>query len=72
MSSRSADIDFAFAREVTVRTTVEALATTGWSLEEPLSYMVNDNGPYDWHWTTSGHAAEVLALLDSWSCDALC
>jgi hypothetical protein len=65
VSSRSADIDFTFAREVTVRTAVEALATTGWSLEEPLSYVVNDNDLYDWQSTTSDRAGEVLALLDA-------
>ncbi|MFF3127439.1 hypothetical protein ACFVRD_35260 [Streptomyces sp. NPDC057908] len=65
MSSRTADIDFTFAREVTVRTIVEALATSGWSLEEPLSYMVNDTDLYDWQSTTNDHTGEVLALLDA-------
>lgn len=68
VSSRSADIDFTFTREVTVRTTADAPTTTGWSLEEPLglSYVVNDNNDsYDWHSTTTDRAAEVLTLLDA-------
>ncbi|MFC9758851.1 hypothetical protein [Streptomyces sp. NPDC056921] len=65
MSSRTADIDFTFAREATVRTIVEALATSGWSLEEPLSYMINDNDLYDWQSTTNDHTGKVLALLDA-------
>ncbi|WP_406361067.1 hypothetical protein [Streptomyces sp. NBC_01579] len=68
MSSRSADIDFTFTREVTVRSTVDALTTTGWSLEEPLglTYVVNDNDDsYDWLSTTTDRTEEVLTLLDA-------
>ncbi|MEU3604558.1 hypothetical protein AB0E83_03740 [Streptomyces sp. NPDC035033] len=65
MSSRTADIDFTFARELTVRTTVEALAATGWALEEPLWYMVNDDDMYDWKSATRDHTQDVLALLDA-------
>ncbi|MFJ6051621.1 hypothetical protein [Streptomyces sp. NPDC092307] len=65
MSSRTADIDFTFARELTVRTTIAALAATGWVLEKPLSYMVNDDGLYDWRSTTHDHTQDVLAVLDA-------
>ncbi|MET9515758.1 hypothetical protein [Streptomyces sp. NPDC002994] len=67
MSSRNSDIDFTFTREVTVRATVDALAATGWSLEEPLglSYVVNDNDLYDWQSTTGDRTEEVLTLLDA-------
>ncbi|NBE56997.1 hypothetical protein [Streptomyces boluensis] len=65
MSSRSADVDFTFWYEVTVRATVEALVATGWRLEEPLSYMVNDNDLFDWRETTGDRAEEVLDLLDA-------
>ncbi|MFF2008324.1 hypothetical protein ACFVWY_04495 [Streptomyces sp. NPDC058195] len=65
MSSRTADIDFTFARELTVRTTVGALAVTGWALEQPLSYMVNDDGLYDWQSTTRAHMQDVLVVLDA-------
>ncbi|UKY47413.1 hypothetical protein [Streptomyces inhibens] len=67
MSSRSADIDFTFTREVTVGATVDALAAAGWSLKEPLgiSYVVNDNDMFDWQSTTSDRAQEVLTLLDA-------
>ncbi|KOG13960.1 MULTISPECIES: hypothetical protein [Streptomyces] len=65
MSSRTADIDFTFTRELTVRTTIGALATTGWALEEPLSYMVNDDDLYDWQSTTREHTRDVVAVLDA-------
>ncbi|MFG2593896.1 hypothetical protein [Streptomyces sp. NPDC048438] len=66
MSSRTADIDFTFARELTVRATIGALAAAGWALEEPLSYMVNDDDDlYDWRSTTRDHTQEVLADLDA-------
>ncbi|MGW6062726.1 hypothetical protein [Streptomyces sp. NPDC055189] len=55
MSSRIADIDFDFARELRVCTTVGALAATGWALEEPLSYMVNDDGLHEWQSATGDH-----------------
>jgi hypothetical protein len=65
VSSRTADIDFTFAREVTVRATIGALAATGWALEEPLSYMVNHDDLYDWQSTTCDHMQDVLAVLDA-------
>ncbi|MFJ8697339.1 hypothetical protein [Streptomyces roseolilacinus] len=65
MSSRTADIDFTFARQLTVRTTIGALAATGWTLEEPLSYMVNDDDLYDWQSTTRDRTQDVLAVLDA-------
>jgi len=67
MPSRTADIDFTFVREVTVRSTVSALIRGGWSLEEPLglSYMVNDDDMYDWLCCAPDQAGEVLTLLDS-------
>ncbi|MGI5140471.1 MULTISPECIES: hypothetical protein [unclassified Streptomyces] len=60
------DVDFVFACEVTVRATVDALTTEGWSLEEPLgiSYVVNDNGLYDWQSVARDCRDEVLTLLD--------
>ncbi|MBD0740268.1 hypothetical protein [Streptomyces sp. CBMA29] len=65
MSSRTADIDFTFARELMVRTSIRALAAAGWALEEPLSYMVNDDDLYDWQSTTRDHTQDVLAILDA-------
>ncbi|AGS67148.1 hypothetical protein [Streptomyces collinus] len=65
--SRSADIDLAFARAVTVDAVVRALAGEGWSLQEPLgiSYVVEDDDLFDWQSTSTEQAAEVLALVDS-------
>ncbi|MEU9945580.1 hypothetical protein [Streptomyces lavendulae] len=60
----SSDIDFTFARQLTVRTTIGALAATGWALEEPLSYMVNDDDLYEWQSTTRDRTQDVLAVLD--------
>jgi hypothetical protein len=65
VSSRTADIDFTFARQLTVRTTIGALAATGWALEEPLSYMVNEDDLYDWQSTTRDRTQLVLAVLDA-------
>ncbi|MDG9687765.1 hypothetical protein QC334_34420 [Streptomyces sp. DH18] len=66
MSSRTADIDFTFAHELTVRASIRALAATGWALEDPLSFMVNDDDDlYDWRTTTRDHTQDVLAILDA-------
>ncbi|WP_371658353.1 hypothetical protein [Streptomyces sp. NBC_00280] len=66
--SRTADVELEFARAVTVGAVVNALAEAGWSLEEPLglSYMVNDNGMFDWQATSADRADEILSLLDAW------
>ena len=65
--SRTADIDFAFARTVTVDAVVRALAGAGWSLEEPLgiSFMVNDDGLFGWKSTSTDQEAKVLSVVDA-------
>lgn len=65
--SRTSDVDLVFACAVTVRSVVSALAETGWSFEEPLglSYVVNDDGLFDWHEASADRADEVLSLLDA-------
>lgn len=65
VSSRTADIDFTFAHELTVCASIRALAATGWALEDPLSFMVNDDDLYDWRTTTRDHTLDVLAILDA-------
>ncbi|EFH29110.1 MULTISPECIES: ISL3 family transposase [Streptomyces] len=65
--SRTADIDLVFARAVTVDAVLRALASEGWSLQEPLgiSYVVNHDGLFDWQSASTDQAAEVLTLVDS-------
>ncbi|WP_228183326.1 hypothetical protein [Streptomyces anulatus] len=65
--SRTADIDLVFARAVTVDAVMRALAGEGWSLQEPLgiSYMVNNDGLFDWQSASPDQAVEVLAMVDS-------
>ena len=60
-------MDLVFVSAVTVSAVVSALAEAGWSLEEPLglSYMVNDDGLFDWQATSAERADEVLSLLDA-------
>ncbi|MFI1189822.1 hypothetical protein [Streptomyces californicus] len=65
MSSRTAAIDFTFAHEFTVRAGIRALAAIGWALEDPLSFMVNDDDLYDWRTMPRDHTQDVLALLDA-------
>ncbi|MEU9229429.1 hypothetical protein AB0D40_34395 [Streptomyces massasporeus] len=65
--SRTADIDLVFARVVTVDAAVRALASEGWSLQEPLgiSYMVNNNDLSDWQSASTDQAVEGLHVVDS-------
>ncbi|MFJ6462019.1 hypothetical protein ACIQM0_13380 [Streptomyces sp. NPDC091387] len=65
--SRTSDVGLVFARAVTVSDVVSALTEAGWSLEEPLglSYVVNDDGMFDWQATVVDRADEVLSLLDA-------
>ncbi|MFD4173716.1 hypothetical protein [Streptomyces anulatus] len=65
--SRTADIDLVFARAITVDAVVRALAGEGWSLREPLgvSYLVNNDGLFDWQTASADQAAEVLTVVDS-------
>ncbi|MFY4722980.1 hypothetical protein [Streptomyces sp. LaBMicrA B280] len=65
--SRTADIDLVFAHAVTVDAVVRALAGAGWSMHEPLgiSYMVNDDGLFDWQSASTDRAADVLAMVDA-------
>ncbi|NEC92387.1 hypothetical protein [Streptomyces sp. SID12501] len=65
--SRTADVDLVFERAVTASAVVSALTEAGWSLEEPLglSYMVNDDGMFDWQATSVDQADEILSRLDA-------
>ncbi|MER7813132.1 hypothetical protein [Streptomyces sp900116325] len=65
--SRTADIDLAFERAVTVEAVVGALAGERWSLQEPLgvSYMVNNDGLFNWQSAPTDQVTQILALVDS-------
>lgn len=65
--SRTADIDLWFARAATVDAVVRALSAEGWSLQEPLgmTYMINSNGLFEWHSTSTDRADQILSLVDA-------
>jgi hypothetical protein len=64
--SRSADIDFNFTHPVSVATVAHALATANWWPTEPLgvSFLVEDDGDFDWERGDPATVADIIAKLD--------